>query len=152
MSTKVRIGIRGMTCAHCEGTVAAALGQAGAESPRVDHRRAQAEFEVDSAADLTPYRKAVSEAGYRVVSEEVVPAGTAGTWPLEDSRFGRKEWVGTAALVALPVLCCTLPLLVTVMVTTGAGAWLAAHGSLLAVPVLGLGAGILAWRLVKRRA
>ncbi len=114
-------------------------------------RRAQAEFEVDCEADLKPYRRAVSEAGYRVVSEEVVPAGPAGTSPAQDSRFGRTGWIGTAALVALPVLCCTLPLLVTVLVTTGAGAWLATHGSLLAVPVLGLGAGLLAWRFAKRR-
>lgn len=152
MSTRVRIGIRGMTCAQCEGTVAAALAQVGAGSPRVDHRRAVAEFEVDSAADLTPYRRAVSEAGYRVVSEEVAPAGPGATGPVQVSRFGLPGWIGAAALGALAVLCCSLPLLVTVLVTTGAGAWLVAHGSLLAVPVLGLGAGLLAWRFARRRA
>ncbi len=66
-------------------------------------------------------------------------------------RPGEMSWLGTLALVALPVLCCGLPLLALALVATGAGAWLAAHGSLLAIPAVVLAAGLRIARYARRR-
>ena len=58
-------------------------------------------------------------------------------------------WLGTLALVAVPVVCCGLPLLVAALIATGAGAWLAVHGYLLAIPSVALAAALLAARYVR---
>lgn len=70
--------------------------------------------------------------------------GTAG-------RADDTGWVGTAVLIALPVICCGLPLLVVALLATGAGAWLAANGSLLAIPAAVVAAGLLAVRYLRIR-
>ena len=152
MSDLVRIHIKGMTCAHCETSVASALEEAGASEVQVDHRRAQAVFTVPMADDLAPYRKALSRAGYQSTAEEVLPAEPHPVPVEAGPAQGRESWIGTLALFALPALCCGLPLLIIALISTGAGAWLFTHGSLLAVPALGLAAGLLVWRGTKRRS
>ena len=64
MSSPHKLTIEGMTCEHCERTVAAALTGAGATNVRVDHRKGEAVLESDGANEdhLT---SAVREAGYR---------------------------------------------------------------------------------------
>ncbi|TAN32856.1 mercury(II) reductase [bacterium] len=66
MTTK-RMEIEGMTCEHCEKTVAEALTSAGAAAAQVSWRGGQAVFEAADASDhqLT---SAVEEAGYKVTS------------------------------------------------------------------------------------
>ncbi len=61
---------------------------------------------------------------------------------------GSQGWWASATLVVLPVLCCGLPLLVAALVATGAGTWLAAHGYMVAAPVLGLATAFLVWKAV----
>jgi len=63
------VRIQGMTCAHCEKTVAEALTAAGAQGVVADWRRGQALLDVSSASDHE-LAAAVEEAGYRVVSIE----------------------------------------------------------------------------------
>ena len=152
MSDLVRMQIKGMTCAHCEAIVATALRESGARDVKVDHRRSEAVFSADRVGDLASYREAISRAGYDAASEEVLQAELHSV-PIETRRAAEREgWMGTLALVALPVLCCGLPLLAAALVSTGAGAWLVAHGSLLAVPVLGLAVGLFIWRSARKRA
>ena len=151
MSDVVRMHIKGMTCAHCETSVATALKDAGARDVEVDYRRAEAIFIAPAANDLASYQEAVSRAGYRAGSTEVVEREVsphqAESHPVTG---GHEGWLGTAALVALPVLCCGVPLLVAALVATGAGAWLAGHGSLLAIPAVVLAAALLVWRRTRR--
>ena len=59
--------IQGMTCEHCEKTVAEALVSAGAASPQVSWRRGHAVFEAEDASDAQ-LTEAVQEAGYKVTS------------------------------------------------------------------------------------
>lgn len=89
-----------------------------------------------AAADYTPRPE-------NVVGE--APPGTAG-------RTDDAGWVGTVALVALPVICCGLPLLVAGLLATGAGAWLATNGSLLAIPAVVLAAALLSLRYLQSRS
>lgn len=72
------------------------------------------------------------------------PPGAAG-------RADDPGWLGTVALVALPVICCGLPLLVVALLATGAGAWLAANGSLLAIAAVVLAVGLLSASYVRMR-
>lgn len=72
--------------------------------------------------------------------------------PMRQSAVGPAGgigWLGTLALVAVPVVCCGLPLLVAGLIATGAGAWLAVHGYLLAIPAVALAAGLLAARYIR---
>jgi len=64
MSSRQRLPIEGMTCEHCERTVAAALTGAGATNVQVNHRKGEAVLETGGANEdrLT---SAVREAGYR---------------------------------------------------------------------------------------
>ncbi len=66
--------IDGMTCAHCEETVAEALTDAGALDVVTDWRAGQARFDATAASD-EQLTSAVEGAGYRVLSIE---AGTRG--------------------------------------------------------------------------
>jgi len=78
MSQDARMRIAGMTCAHCEKTVAEALTGAGAHTVQARWRQGVAEFDPagTSEAQLTA---AVEEAGYRVLSlERVDERETAG--------------------------------------------------------------------------
>lgn len=152
MSELVRMHIKGMTCAHCEASVATALEAVGAREVKVDHRRAEAVFAAPAATDVTSYREAVSGAGYRAVSEELLSSEAQPVPVQRRPSGGEMGWIGGLALVALPVLCCGLPLLAIALIATGAGGWLFAHGSLLAVPALGLAVGLLVWRSARRRA
>lgn len=140
-----------MTCAHCETSVATALKDAGARDVKVDHRRAEATFLAPEAIDLATYQAAVSRAGYgagsAVVSEGAASPPQAESRPVSAHHDG---WLGTAALVALPALCCGLPLLAAALVASGAGAWLATHGSLLAIPAVVLALALLVWRRARR--
>ena len=61
--------IQGMTCAHCETTVAEALTAAGAMDVRADWRAGQARLEAASASDHR-LSVAVEKAGYKVLSIE----------------------------------------------------------------------------------
>src|SRR5712692_2432749 len=152
MSDVVRMRVKGMTCAHCETSVATALKDAGARDVKVDYRMAEAVFAAPAATDLAPFQEALSRAGYRAGSAEVVE-GEASPRPVETSpvNMAPESRLGTLAMVALPVLCCGLPLLVIALLTTGAGAWLAGHGLLLAIPAVSLAtAGLVVWRRVRR--
>lgn len=62
MSTRKRMVIEGMTCDHCESTVAAALERGGATEIAVSYRRGEAVFRGGDDAELAA---AVREAGYR---------------------------------------------------------------------------------------
>ncbi len=79
--------IEGMTCLHCEKTVAEALTGAGALQVEADWRNGRATLEA-SAATEEQLKAAVEEAGYKVVSLERVD--------LEDAR---REQHGFEALV-----------------------------------------------------
>jgi mercuric reductase len=68
MATKL-MRIQGMTCAHCEQTVAQALTAAGAQKVVVDCRQGRAVLEPMAAAD-EELSTAVEEVGYRVLSIE----------------------------------------------------------------------------------
>jgi mercuric reductase len=68
MTTK-RMQIEGMTCEHCEKTVAEALTSAGAGAPQVSWRRGQAVFEASDVSDRL-LTDAVEEAGYKVAMIE----------------------------------------------------------------------------------
>lgn len=72
--------------------------------------------------------------------------------PGATGRADDHGWVGTAVLIALPVICCGLPLLVVALLATGAGAWLTANGSLLAVPAVVLAAALLSVRYLRMRS
>ena len=68
MATK-QIQIEGMTCLHCEKTIAEALTGAGAQKVEASWREGRATFEAEGATD-EQLKAAVEEAGYRVVSIE----------------------------------------------------------------------------------
>lgn len=71
MSTRKRMVIEGMTCDHCETTVAAALERAGAEEIAVSYRKGEAVFRGDDDDHLAG---AVREAGYRPGAIETLEA------------------------------------------------------------------------------
>jgi copper chaperone CopZ len=66
MATK-EMKIDGMTCLHCEETVAEALTGAGASKVEASWRAGRAVFDVGTAGDRELIG-AVEEAGYKVVS------------------------------------------------------------------------------------
>ncbi len=68
----LRMQVDGMTCEHCELTVAKALRQAGATDIRVDWRRNEAFFSAPANLDTAILARAVSEVGYRPGPVEVV--------------------------------------------------------------------------------
>jgi len=57
--------IEGMTCLHCEKTVAEALAGAGASKVEANWREGRAVFDAGTAGDRD-LRVAVAEAGYKV--------------------------------------------------------------------------------------
>lgn len=80
------------------------------------------------------------------------PENVAGEAPPGSAlRADDPGWAGSLALVALPAICCGLPLLVVALLATGAGAWLAANGSLLAIAAMVLAVGLLSARYVRTR-
>lgn len=151
MGDVVRMRVKGMTCVHCETSVAAALEDAGARDVNVDHRSAEAVFTAASPTDLAPYEEAIARAGYRAGSAEVGDSEVSPRRVEARPRTIEPEgWLGMLALAALPILCCGLPLLAVALVATGAGAWLAAHGSLLAIPAVVVAAALLVSRQRRR--
>ncbi len=68
MATKV-MQIEGMTCVHCEKTIAEALTSVGASKVEANWRDGRATLDVGNATD-GQLKSAVEEAGYRVVSIE----------------------------------------------------------------------------------
>ncbi len=70
MATK-QMQIEGMTCVHCEKTIAEALVSAGASKVDANWRAGRATFDVGGASDKK-LKTAVEEAGYKMVSIEAV--------------------------------------------------------------------------------
>lgn len=62
--TTNRMGVGGMTCAHCEVSVSRALESVGASEVSADFRRGEATFELPSGVDELALQRAVREAGY----------------------------------------------------------------------------------------
>ena len=73
-SSRLRMKIKGMTCDHCEGSVAEALAGAGAKGATADFRREEAVFIVDGAIDESKLSSAIADAGYRAGGIEVLEA------------------------------------------------------------------------------
>jgi mercuric reductase len=99
LSEPIHLSVEGMTCDHCETTVAGALGRAGMEQPEVDWRRgsavglASADFSTRRAADEL---KAV---GYRL-AETDEPALEAAVVPRVDDYDLLIVGAGSAAFAA----------------------------------------------------
>ena len=68
MATK-QMEIQGMTCVHCEKTIAEALTSVGASKVEADWREGRATLDVEDASDKQ-LKAVVEEAGYKVVSIE----------------------------------------------------------------------------------
>ncbi len=68
-----RMPVTGMTCEHCELTVARALERAGATKVTADFRRGEARFTVPAMADLSALAAAVANAGYTPGQIEPMP-------------------------------------------------------------------------------
>jgi mercuric reductase len=80
MATK-EMKIEGMTCLHCEKTIAEALASAGASKVEANWRDGRAVFDAGSAGDRE-LTAAVDHAGYKVVSINDVQRKQAGFGPL----------------------------------------------------------------------
>ena len=102
MATK-EMQIAGMTCVHCEKTVAEALTALGAEKVETGWREGRATFEAAAATDAQ-LKAAVEEAGYRVVSIEDASSENRGFEPLVGSKEHDYDLVvhgsGSAAFAA----------------------------------------------------
>ncbi|MBA4115955.1 MAG: mercury(II) reductase [Rubrobacter sp.] len=61
---RARMGVEGMTCGHCEVSVARALRGAGAGEPTADFRRGEATFDLPDGIKPEVLQHAVQEAGY----------------------------------------------------------------------------------------
>src|SRR6266446_3079142 len=80
MATK-EMKIEGMTCLHCEETIAEALASAGASKVEANWRQGQAVFDVATAGELE-LSAAVEAAGYKVVSIQDAQRKRTGFEPL----------------------------------------------------------------------
>ena len=102
MAEKV-MRIQGMTCAHCETTVADALTDAGALEVIADWRAGQAQFDPAAAGD-DQLSAAVEAAGYRVLSIDAVERAASEFIPVVGDRSGGYDLVvlgsGSAAFAA----------------------------------------------------
>jgi mercuric reductase len=67
--------VSGMTCAHCERTVEAALEHAGASHASASFQRGEATFHQPDRADLSALADAVREAGYEPGRSESTRSG-----------------------------------------------------------------------------
>jgi len=66
---KTNLGIEGMSCEHCVKAVTEALaGVAGVKKVKVNLKKACAAVEHEESAGIDAFRKAVEEAGFKVVS------------------------------------------------------------------------------------
>lgn len=95
--------IRGMTCDHCEKTVAEALTDAGALHVSVDWRAGRAQFDAASSRE-EQLSAAVEGAGYHVVSFEALKRTASGVIPVAGDKSGEYDLVvlgsGSAAFAA----------------------------------------------------
>src|SRR5487761_796210 len=95
--------IEGMTCAHCEKTVAEALTAAGAQNAEARWQEGLASFETAAATD-TQLRAAIEAAGYRVATIEDTATVSQGFEPLVGGRERDYDLVvlgsGSAAFAA----------------------------------------------------
>ncbi|HZU17238.1 MAG TPA: mercury(II) reductase [Candidatus Dormibacteraeota bacterium] len=102
MATRL-MRIQGMSCAHCEKTVAEALTAAGARRVVVDWRRGEARFDPVAAGDRE-LAAAVEAAGYQVASVEEATEEAHGVGPLVGERAGGYDLIvigsGSAAFAA----------------------------------------------------
>src|SRR5713101_7998765 len=80
MATK-QMQIEGMTCVHCEKTIAEALSSVGSSNVEVSWRGGRATLEAVDATD-EQLKAAVEEAGYKVVSIEDAKREKSGLRPL----------------------------------------------------------------------
>ena len=71
MSSLQRLPIQGMTCEHCEKTVAGALTLAGASDVRADYRKGEALLDPSGATE-SQLRAALKQVGYRAGTLEPV--------------------------------------------------------------------------------
>lgn len=102
MATK-EMRIDGMTCIHCEKTIAEALTGVGASKVEASWRDGRATLEVGNATD-EQLKTAVEEAGYRVVSIADVESEAHGFEPVVGSKEHDYDLVvlgsGSAAFAA----------------------------------------------------
>ena len=102
MATK-QIQIAGMTCVHCEKTIADALTSVGASKVEANWRIGRATLDVGNATD-EQLKTAVEEAGYRVVSIKDVQRAMRGFTALVGDRSHDYDLVvigsGSAAFAA----------------------------------------------------
>jgi len=95
--------IDGMTCLHCEKTIAEALTAAGASGIEASWRDGQATLETGNATD-EQLKTAVEAAGYRVVSLQDLKAKKRGFEPMVDEKSHDYDLVvigsGSAAFAA----------------------------------------------------
>ena len=61
-------------------------------------------------------------------------------------RPARTDSLAVIGLAAIAAACCALPFVAAAVVGAGAGTWLAVHGYVLAIPVLGVSIGLVWWR------
>ncbi len=116
--------VKGMTCAGCEGKVVDALVRAGASDVRANSRRGLVLLDPGDASE-SELRDAVEELGYQAAGLRPVPSdgGQAAERPSGQWGF---------LILLLPAICCGGPLLLIAIASTGAGAWLAANGLVIA--------------------
>lgn len=69
MANQMLMKLEGMTCAHCEKTIAEALTGAGARKVEVDWRTGEAAFDANGVPE-DQLKAVIKEAGYRVVGLE----------------------------------------------------------------------------------
>lgn len=95
--------IEGMTCVHCEKTIAEALTAAGAQKVETGWRQGRATFEAGGGSDAQ-LKAAVEEAGYRVVSIEAMAPEQHGFEPMVGDKEHDYDLVvvgsGSAAFAA----------------------------------------------------
>ena len=72
---RVVLKIDGMACSMCEAHVNEAIRKAVPEAKKVSssHRKGEASFLIDGAADLEALRRAIDATGYRYLSGEAQP-------------------------------------------------------------------------------
>jgi mercuric reductase len=98
-----QLQIEGMTCLHCEKTIAEALTAAGASKVEASWREGRATLETGNATD-EQLTTAIEEAGYRVVSLQAVKAEKRGFEPVVGEKSHAYDLVvigsGSAAFAA----------------------------------------------------